>query len=46
MRVELCHPPKLMTIAGKPKVMEIADALMGVAQQLGALRTIWSDLYD
>ena len=46
IRVELSDPPSLMTIAGKPKVSEIADALIGTAQHLGALLTIWSDLYD
>jgi hypothetical protein len=40
------HLPVLMTITGKPKVAEIAAALMGTAQHLGALRTIWSDLHD
>jgi hypothetical protein len=46
IRVELSHPPALMTIAGRPKAADIAEALMAVAQHLGALRTIWSDLHD
>lgn len=46
IRVELSHPPALMTIAGKPKTAEIAEVLMAVAQHLGALRTNWSDLHD
>lgn len=41
-----CHvlgPGWEMTIAGRPKTAEMADALMAVAQQLSALRTNWSD---
>jgi Domain of unknown function (DUF4160) len=46
IRIELSHPPALMTIAGKPKSAEIAAALMAAARHLGELRTLWSDLYD
>jgi hypothetical protein len=46
IRVELSHPPGLMTMAGKPKTAETAEALMAVAQHLSVLRTKWSDLHD
>lgn len=46
IRIELSHPPALMTIAGKPKTTEIAAALMATAEHLSELRTLWSELYD
>jgi hypothetical protein len=46
IRIELSLPPALMTIAGKPKTADIAEALVAAALHLGELRTIWSDLYD
>jgi hypothetical protein len=35
-----------MTVAGKPKVSDVAAALMATAVRLTQLRTIWSDLHD
>ena len=46
IRIELLHPPTLMTIAGKPTSAEIAGALLATAQHLGQLRILWSDLHD
>lgn len=46
IRVELSHPPALMTIAGKPKTADMAAALMATADHLGRLRTLWSELHD
>jgi hypothetical protein len=46
IRVELSAPPSLRTILGKPKMSEIADALVVVAAHLPQLRILWSDLHD
>lgn len=46
IRIELSQPPALMTVAGKPKTVDIASALMATAEHLADLRKIWSELYD
>ena len=46
IRIELSHPPALLTVAGKPKATEVAAALMATAERLPELRTLWSDLHD
>lgn len=46
IRIELSQPPALMTVAGKPKVSDVAAALLTTAERLAQLRTIWSDLHD
>ena len=46
IRIELSMPPVLMTIVGKPKMAEIAAALMAVDVHLKQLRIDWSNLHD
>ena len=46
IRIELSLPPSLMSIAGKPKLAEIAAALVATADRLPELRTLWRDLHD
>jgi len=46
IRVELSHPPALLTIAGPVKGSDIAAALLAVAGHLAPLRVLWSVLHD
>lgn len=46
VRVALSHPPVLMTVRGKVKTHEIGAALLAVAEHLGQLRQLWSNLHD
>lgn len=46
IRIGLSDPPRLLTIIGRPKVAEVAAALMATAAHLDALRTLWRTLHD
>ncbi len=46
IRVELSHPPTLLTIAGPARTPDVATALLAVAAHLAALRVLWSELHD
>ena len=46
IRIELTQPPSLLSVAGAPKAGEMAKALIGTAQRLVQLRSLWSTLHD
>lgn len=46
IRIELSHPPALLTIAGPAKASDITAALLAVAEHLAPLRVLWSELHD
>ncbi|TSE26823.1 hypothetical protein Tsedi_00532 [Tepidimonas sediminis] len=45
VRVALSCPPGLLTVAGRPKAGEGADALLAVEARLSELRQLWSELH-